>query len=84
MAKLSQSPILTVIATFFATMSLGFGINSIRNPMSELSMFELQDLAVTADPVLIDCLSKSFSVFPPRIAGFFVCAFVQQYGIDYS
>ncbi|KUJ12750.1 uncharacterized protein LY89DRAFT_191880 [Mollisia scopiformis] len=58
--KLSQSPFLSIIATAFGTISLGFGINSILNPMSELSFFELQGLAATADPILIECLMIAF------------------------
>lgn len=58
--KLSQSPLLTILATAFGAISLGFGINSILNPMSEISFFELQDLAATADPILIEALMIAF------------------------
>jgi hypothetical protein len=58
--KLSQSTLLTILATAFGTMSLGFGINAILNPMSEISFFELQDLAATADPILIEVLMVAF------------------------
>ncbi|KAE8448452.1 hypothetical protein EG329_009517 [Mollisiaceae sp. DMI_Dod_QoI] len=74
--KFSQSTPLLVLATAFGAMSLGFGINSILNPMSELSFFELQDLAATADPILIEALMVAFGA---KLIGAALAVFATAY-----
>lgn len=55
-SKLSQSPSLLIIASVFATISVGFGINAILRPDNALEFFEFTALASTADRKLIDGL----------------------------
>jgi hypothetical protein len=74
--KTSHSPLLTVIATVFGTISLAFGINAILNPYSELSFFELQEYAIGVNPVLINALMTAFGA---KLIGASVAAFACAY-----
>ncbi|KAH8588118.1 hypothetical protein B0O99DRAFT_693858 [Bisporella sp. PMI_857] len=54
---LSQNPALLVVASAFGTITIGFGINAILNPLSGLSFFEIPPPADYAtSPVLLNSL----------------------------
>ncbi len=55
-SRLSQSPILPLAASIFATIFVGFGINGITRPENALEFFEFEPPASAADKKLVDGL----------------------------
>ena len=55
-SRLSHSPYLPVLATIFATIFLGYGINGLLRPRSALSVFEFDPPASASDQKLVDNL----------------------------
>src|SRR5262245_27396491 len=55
-SQLSQSPLLTLAATAFATIFVGFGVNAIFRPEHGLTFFELDPPSQPADKAVVDKL----------------------------
>lgn len=62
MALISQSSSLLIATNIFAAIFIGFGINAIVRPESEIEFFEFQCMASKADKNLIDGLMVAFGV----------------------
>ncbi|KAF9269523.1 hypothetical protein L218DRAFT_953137 [Marasmius fiardii PR-910] len=59
---LSRSPILTVAATAFATIWVGFGINAVIRPDHALTFFEFKPPVGATDKKLVDSLMAVYGV----------------------
>lgn len=55
-SRFSQSPYFRIIASVFATIFLGFGINGILRPRNALEIFEFESPASASDQKLVDSL----------------------------
>jgi hypothetical protein len=55
-SKLSQSSALPIVASVFATIFAGFGINAILRPEHALTFFEMKPPALPADKNMVDAL----------------------------
>jgi hypothetical protein len=55
-SKLSQSFPLPIVASVFATIFVGFGINAILSPEHALTFFEMKPPALPADRNLVEAL----------------------------
>ena len=55
-SKLSQSPFLSIAASVFATIFVGFGINAILRPDNALTFFEMKPPTSPTDKNMVDTL----------------------------
>ncbi|KAJ5087820.1 hypothetical protein N7456_011436 [Penicillium angulare] len=58
----TQSPILSLAATAFATIMVGFGVNALVRPAHALSFFEFEPPAGAADRQMVDSLMAVYGV----------------------
>ena len=61
-SSFSRSSSLRIIASVFATISVGFGINAILRPDNALEFFELKAPASAPDKKLVDILMMVYGV----------------------
>lgn len=60
--RISHSPALHIVATIFATIFVGFGINAILRPLNALEFFEFPAPVSAAERRLVDGLMIIYGV----------------------